>query len=342
MIINSAAIMIYGDINSNRDALTEEKYKDLAGAFSSSGFTVKSVLYNDDLADKLAIELLAFDAVLVWVNPVEEGKNRNKLDTLLVELSNEGCFVSAHPEVILKIGTKEVLYKTKDMDWGGDTKMYTGYEDFVSRFHESLKTSGIRVLKQYRGNGGNGVYKIIYGASGKNVTIIHAIARNEKRILSLSDFYKEFKPFFSNNGLLIDQEWNKNTVNGMVRCYLTGTKVAGFGYQEINALYELNDKTHFLPPGKRYYFTENCGLFKDLKEIMENTWVPQLQKKLSVAENMMPVIWDADFFINNITCKTAVGKYTLCEINVSCVSPFPPSSIKFIVDEVRNRIKNKG
>jgi hypothetical protein len=342
MITNSVAIMIYGDINSTRDALTEDKYKDLAGAFSSSGFNIKSVLYNNEFADKLAVNLFQFDAVLVWVNPVEEGKDRKKLDALLAGLAGKGCFVSTHPEVILKIGTKEVLYKTKDLGWGSDTKIYTSYEDFVGRFNESLQTSKIRVLKQYRGNGGNGVYKIIAASSDKEVTVIHAIAGNEKRILSLSDFYDEFKPFFLNNGLLIDQEWNKNTVNGMVRCYLAGTKVAGFGYQEINALYELNDKAPFLPPGKRYYFTENCGLFNDLKEIMENKWVPQLQKSLSIAENMMPVIWDADFFINNITGKTAVGKYTLCEINVSCVSPFPPSSIKFIVDEVKNRIKSKG
>jgi hypothetical protein len=36
----------------------------------------------------------------------------------LVEIANKGCFVSTHPDVILKMGTKDVLYKTKDMDWG--------------------------------------------------------------------------------------------------------------------------------------------------------------------------------------------------------------------------------
>jgi hypothetical protein len=71
MITNSVAIMIYGDINSTRDALTEDKYKDLAGAFSSSGFNIKSVLYNNEFADKLAVNLFQFDAVLVWVNPVD-------------------------------------------------------------------------------------------------------------------------------------------------------------------------------------------------------------------------------------------------------------------------------
>jgi len=147
--------------------------------------------------------------------------------------------------------------------------------------------------------------------------------------------------FFADNGMMIDQEWNKNTTNGMIRCYLSGSKVAGFGYQEINALYELNscDENIYFPPSRRYYFTENCGVFSELKKMMEKTWVPQLQEKLSISQDMMPVLWDADFFINDPDADKTDGKYTLCEINVSCVSPFPPSAIKFIVNEVRERLK---
>jgi hypothetical protein len=331
------ALMIYDEPGSGRNALTEEKYKDLAAAFSSDGFHAESVLYNDESAHRLATELLKFDAVLVWVNPIEQGHDRKRLDALLVEIAGKGCFVSAHPEVILKMGTKDVLYKTKDMDWGGDVKMYSSYEDFIRRFPESLQTSGTRILKQYRGNGGNGVFKIKIGPANKRVTVIHAAEGTQKRVLSTEDFNKEFKTFFLNDGLLIDQEWNSNIVNGIVRCYLSGTRVAGFGYQEINALYELNNKTYL--PGKRYYYTENCGLFADLKGMMENKWVPELQNKLSVDKNRMPVIWDADFFINKPDSMHAAGKYTLCEINVSCVSPFPPSAIEFMVAEVRTRIK---
>ena len=332
--------MIYGDSNSKRDALSEEKYKDLASAFLAQGFKVESILYNDEAADKLASSLLKLDAVLVWVNPIEQGNDRKRLDALLVDLANKGCFVSTHPEVILKMGTKEVLFTTKDMDWGGDTKMYSSFEDFTDRFPKSLSSSGTRVLKQHRGNGGNGVYKIKAGSNGE-VKIIHAKNGDEERIVSWNDFNKEFKPFFSNGGSLIDQEWNKNTLNGMVRCYSSGTKVAGFGYQEINALYELNDcstQTYF-PPSKRHYYSERCGLFDDLKEIMEKKWIPQLQKELFIDNDKMPVIWDADFFINDINSPHATGKYSLCEINVSCVSPFPPGAIRFIVDEVRARVQ---
>ncbi len=336
---NDIAILVYGDTSSGRNALAEEKYKDLATAFTKGGFKVASVLYTDEVADKLSVDLPVFNAVLVWVNPIEQGKDRKKLDTLLMQVSEKGCFVSAHPEIILKMGTKDVLYTTREMEWGGDTKRYASYDEFITRFHESLQESGIRVLKQYRGNGGNGVYKIIYHPPGL-ISIVHAITGNQERTLSVADFNNEFKSFFSGNGMLIDQEWNRNTINGMVRCYLSGSKVAGFGYQEINALYELNNnatETYF-PPGKRYYFTENCGVFSDLKEIMEAKWVPRLLEILSISPGQLPVIWDADFFINEPNAIRTERKYTLCEINVSSVSPFPPSAIKFMVDEVRNRL----
>jgi hypothetical protein len=334
------ALMIYGDIDSGRDARMEEKYKDLAAAFISKEFNVESILYTEASAGKLADDLLKYDAVLVWVNPIEQGKDRKKLDALLAEIANKGCFVSTHPDVILKMGTKDVLYKTKDMGWSGDIKMYECFEDFRDKFPASLQASKTRVIKQHRGNGGNGVFKVIAGPRENEITVVHAKDGSEKKILSMADFYNEFKHFFDNDGLLIDQEWNKNIANGMVRCYLAGTKVAGFGYQEINALYELDNET-MIPPGRRYYFTQNCGLFSDLKEAMEKEWVLQLQQVLSIDKTMMPVIWDADFFINKPNSGNPAEKYELCEINVSCVSPFPPSAIGFIVDEVTSRIENK-
>lgn len=340
---HTIALVIYGESGSGRNALIEEKYRELSDAFLAHHFIVKSVLYNAQIADKVYKVLQYFDAVLVWVNPVEKEGDRKKLDDMLLKLANHGCLVSAHPEVILKIGTKDIIYKTKDWEWGGDTRIYTNYDDFVEQFYGLLLKSEIRVLKQYRGNGGLGVFKIIKGVTENELIVVHAQRGSEPRKLLWNEFCTEFQSFFINGGLLIDQEWNVNHANGMVRCYLTGTKVSGFGYQEINALYELKTKDDLihLPPGKRFYFTENCGLFDDLKQIMENDWIPRLQKTFSINQEMMPVIWDADFFINNVNSNPTAGKYTLCEINVSCVSPFPPSAIKYILEEVTYRIINK-
>ncbi len=336
----SIAIMVYGELNSTRNVLTEEKYRGLASAFLDDGFRVDSVIYNDALAKKLVLDLLSYDAILVWVNPIEQGNDRKILDALLSELSKKGCLVSAHPEVILKIGTKDILYTTRDMEFGGDTKRYASFEEFKKQFPGTGNASGIRILKQYRGNGGNGVFKIDTTHINKSrIGITHAQGDGEERILSTDDFFEEMKFYFSNEGMLIDQEWNPNIINGMVRCYVTGNRVAGFGYQEINALYP-STKTGIKPkpPGRRYYFSEDCGLFRDLKEIMETKWINTIQELTSLKNDMMPVIWDADFFINTINTENTKGKYSLCEINASCVSPFPESAIPFIVEEVRNRI----
>lgn len=336
---NLVAIMIFGDLNSNRNALAEEKYIGLANAFVENGFQVDSVIYNDQLADSLIEKLGKYDAILVWVNPIEQGNSRKILDALLFKLSAKGCYVSAHPEVILKMGTKDILYKTREMEFGGDIKLYKSFEEFQERFFDPGRPAAIRILKQYRGNGGNGVFKIdTAGFKNERIGITHAKGDYEERILTANDFFNEMKPYFSDNGILIDQEWNPNIINGMVRCYVTGTKVSGFGYQEINALYPHTGVGEGVrKPGKRYYFSENCGLFLDLKVIMEARWIPELQAITSIKDEMMPAIWDADFFINKLNTENSKEKYTLCEINVSCVSPFPESAIPRIVQEVIKR-----
>lgn len=341
MKATSVALLIYGDSQSARNALLEEKYSSLALEFRAQGFTVTSVLYHDVDAGRLSSDLLAYDAVLVWVNPIEQGNDRSALDSLLRTIAEKGCFVSTHPDTIAKIGTKDVLFTTKGMEWGGDTARYETQEEFRSRFLPTLQRSGIRVVKQHRGNGGNGVFKVILGPAEGVVTVIHAGNDQEIRTYAIPDFFAAMRPFFERNGSLIDQEWNPNFANGMVRCYLSGAAVAGFGYQEINALYpETDDRySRSLPTSKRFYMSEHCGLFSDLKEVMEHSWVPQLMELHSLSREHLPVIWDADFFINSFHDANAPGKYTLCEINVSCVSPFPPSAIPFIVNAVRNRLR---
>ncbi len=333
-------IMIYGDANSSRNALTEEKYKDLASAFQTGRFQIESILYHDEAAALLSQELLRFDAVLVWVNPIEQGRDRKRLDDLLTRISSKGVFVSAHPEVILKIGTKDVLFRTKGMEWASDVDLYQSLVEFVARFPCSLAKTGVRVLKRYRGNGGDGVYKVSQNAGRGDITVVHAKG-NEVISYAEGEFYNAFSSFFLDGGMLIDQEWNSSLTNGMVRCYVSGLRVSGFGYQEVNALYESQqgDKKAYAAPSKRYYYSESCGLFRDLKEIMEDSWIPQLQESQGITDSQLPVIWDADFFINKLNTPNTREKYALCEINVSSVSPFPPSAIPYIVNEVRDRVR---
>lgn len=318
----SIAIVVYGD--TNRNALTEEYYQALGQALIKSGCSVKSVSYNDSRKDEFADELAKFNAALVWVNPDEQGGDRSGLDALLLDAAKKGVYVSTHPEVILKIGTKKVLYTTKDMDWGGDVRLYADYEDFQKRFLASM--DGKRVLKQYRGSSGRGIFKIDLDDWG-GVCVVPATAPADERIFTKDEFHKEFSKYFENGGMLINQEWYSGITNGMVRCYITGSKVSGFGYQESIALCPW-------PVSRRFYFSENCGLFQDLRYIMETKWIPELQQIHSIADEMMPLLWDIDLFINDVNTTRTEKKYSLCEINVSCVSPFPPSCIPHIVEKI--------
>lgn len=338
---NRITILIFGEPGSARNALTEEKYKKLAACFIERGFTVDSVLYHDSISEKLEIELLKYAAILVWVNPIEQGGNRNTLDALLTKLSAQGCFISAHPDTILKLGTKEILYEVRETEFGGDVKLYRDSKDFEEKFLAAKELTGMRILKQYRGNGGNGVFKIDTSHIKNNkISVTHAQSGDKEELMTPDKFFSTFRYYFNDNGMLIDQAWNPNIINGMVRCYLCGTKVTGFGYQEVNALYPVVNGV-YKKPGQRFYYSENCGLFQDLRQVMENNWVPQLQQITGIKNERLPVIWDADFFINTINSEKTSEKYSLCEINTSCVSPFPESSIPYIVEETNKRIKDR-
>src|SRR5688500_7061415 len=84
-------------------------------AFSALGAVAAPAPYHDDDCDAVRRQLLAADGVLVWMNPIEQGSDRSVLDALLREVAAAGVFVSAHPDLILKIGTKEVLYSTRSI-----------------------------------------------------------------------------------------------------------------------------------------------------------------------------------------------------------------------------------
>src|SRR5580765_332051 len=78
-------------------------------ALRQQGLEPVPVPYADEDVSRVRGELLALDAVLVWVDPVSEGQDRSQLDPLLREVAAAGVWVSTHPDTILKMGTKDVL-----------------------------------------------------------------------------------------------------------------------------------------------------------------------------------------------------------------------------------------
>jgi hypothetical protein len=86
--------------------------------------------------------------------------NRFQLDDLLRAAAARGTVVYTHPDTILKMGTKDVLFETRELSWSQDVRRYDTFEAFVTEFPATLALGNPRVLKQHRGNGGIGVWKV--------------------------------------------------------------------------------------------------------------------------------------------------------------------------------------
>src|SRR5262249_30255550 len=152
--------------------------------------------------------------VLVWVDPLSDGRTRVQLDPLLREVARQGIWVSSHPDTILKMGTKEVLYKTRHLGWGTDTHIYKTYRELCEGFALRLGQSGPRVLKRNRGNGGQGVWKVERLAQDR-VRLLHAKRGSAFEELSLNDMMTRCEPYFAENGCVIDQPFQPRLPEGM-------------------------------------------------------------------------------------------------------------------------------
>src|SRR5690349_3697629 len=97
------AILYPGDAEARRSATADNnRFAPLFHAFAASGIDAEPAVYHDDFCRAVREQLLRVDAVLVWVNPIEGGRDRMLLDTMLREVAEAGVFVSAHPDIILK------------------------------------------------------------------------------------------------------------------------------------------------------------------------------------------------------------------------------------------------
>src|SRR5215470_9985773 len=203
------AMLFAGDPSSRATLkLGETRLGDIAKALRNVGLDVEAAVYADEVADEVREQLLRVDGVLVWVDPVRKDGNRAKLDPLLGDVADHGVFVSSHPDLILKMGTKEVLYRTRKMGWGTDTRLYTTLEQFRQELPQCLAEGNPRVLKQYRGNGGIGVWKVEAvdpHAPWGRVRVRHALRGSQEFEEPLDEFVERCAQYFQGDGRVIDQ-----------------------------------------------------------------------------------------------------------------------------------------
>jgi hypothetical protein len=277
------------------------RYHRIFAELAALGIEAEPAVYAEEFEDEVRGQLLKADGVLVWVNPLEDGRTRERIDALLREVAATGPWVSAHPDVILKMGTKEILYRTRRLGWGTDTQLYASPGEFTAAFPLSLDHHGPRVIKQNRGNAGQGVWKVEAAArhgTDAQATVLEAMRGSLPETLPLATFMARCEKYFGWGGCIIDQPFQPRLPDGMIRCYMSGGLVAGFGHQKVRALIPPPPEGPDSPqaqPGPRVMHGPDAAPFQRLRQKMESEWTPQMAKTLAIAPDELPIIWDADF-----------------------------------------------
>ena len=333
------AILWRGDEVARRTVTPEtSRFKAVFSALDHVGVDAEPIVYEDDVLDAVREQLTKLDGVLVWVNPIHEGRNRANLDALLREVAAHGAWVSAHPDVVLKMGTKEVLHRTRTMSWGCDTALYRTPEAMRAELPARLAT-GPHVIKRNRGNGGQGVWKVGLQAGPPSRPTLRVLdaTKDVSEEMALDEFLERCLEYFVDGGV-IDQPFQARLSEGVVRCYMAGDRCAGFGHHKVKALVEAPAAR--AESGPRLYTSNADPRFQRLRRFMEDEWTPQLTSLLDIPPRDLPMIWDADFMLGPPGAD-GTDSYVLGEINVSSVFPMPAEAPAEIARRVADRLLSK-
>lgn len=332
------AILWRGDEADRRSATPKtSRFKAVFAALADAGIEAEPVVYEDDVLDSVRARLAALDGVLVWVNPIHDGRNRAELDALLREVAARGVWVSAHPDVILKMGTKEVLHRTRTLSWGCDTALYRTAEAMRAELPGRL-SAGPRVIKRNRGNGGQGVWKVeaLPGPRDRPMLRVLDATEDAPEELTLEAFLTRCADYFADD-CVIDQPFQPRLSEGVMRCYMAGDRCAGFGHHKVKAL--VDAPAARAEAGPRLYTSNADPRFQRLRRLMEDEWTPQLTSLLDIPPRDLPMIWDADFMLGRRGAD-GMDSYVLGEINVSSVFPIPEEAPAEIARRVADRLRS--
>jgi hypothetical protein len=305
-------------------------------AFAALGVDAEPVVYSDETVDTVREQLLGLDGVLVWVNPVEQGRDRSRLDPLLREVAGRGVWVSAHPDVILKMATKQVLVTTAAMSWSAAAHLYGSLDQLRTELPRRLEDGPV-VLKQQRGMGGAGVWKVELRDAGL-LDVQHAASGSVPETVPQDEFFERCAPYFADSGAMVEQPFQPRLAEGMIRVYLCHDRVVGFAHQYPRGLLDPGLAAGL--PTAKVFELPSAERYRALRELMESHWVDELQRIVAVDRESLPVIWDADFLLGP---KTDDGgdTYVLCEINASSTFAFPEFAMPAVAEAALARIAER-
>ena len=205
-------------------------------------------------------------------------------------------------------------------------RRYDRFAEFADEFPAVLET-GPRVLKPRRGNGGIGVWKVELLGSGR-VRVHQADVRDTVTTdIALPEFLRRFDRSFDDGERLIDQPFQPRIVEGLIRVYLVANRVVGFATQSAQTLLDTPEAAAGVMglPSPKTMFAPTADHFAALRHRVEGAWVPDMQRLLGVPTGRLPALWDCDFILGPPD-DGGRDAYVLCEINASCITPYPPDA----------------
>ena len=87
--------------------------------------------------------------------------------------------------------------------------------------------------------------------------------------------------------------------------------------------------------GWRAFQAPGGAAIADAKRLYQDAAIAEFERA------RLPLLWDMDF-IPGEPSPDGTPSYVLCEINVSSVSPFPPSAIAPLVAAVKRRVHDRA
>lgn len=314
-----------------------ERLAPVAAALVAAGFDVDPFAWFDDAADAALERLFGCDGALAWINPLSDGADRRSVDRVLRSAAMRGVWIGAHPDVIDLIGVKDVLYRTQSLGWGTDVDLYSDLSTLALRLPPKL-ASGPRVLKPLRGNDGQGVVKVDADGQGGRLKVQWAADNSEERT-TLENLLSRLAPVFARFGGMVDQAFMAGVSEGMVRCYMCQGRVIGFAEQDPRDTGAGAGRPFAMNSAKTMH-PADAEQFVPLRRRMEDDWTPGLRRLLGISPDRLPILWDADFIRR--PGSRGAEDLALCEINASCVSPFPPGAPNAIAQAIRARFPLTG
>lgn len=259
------------DLDPDQNARYGARLAPVIEALRRRGLSPDPLVYFDRDAEDARDRLKGAAGILVWVNPVADGQTRSALNALLREAAKSGAFVSAHPDVIDVMGTKRVLFDTHSLSWSADIDLFKSVEEMAHRLPPKLVAGTARVLKPLRGNDGQGVVKLQRQDDGR-ICLQRAhddqIERHDDKGL-----IARLAPLFVQGDGVIDQAFNDNADAGMVRCYVSQNRVAGFALQRPR----IDGANAFAMQSNKEMHGPDAPQLQDLRILMEGEWIPGLQ-----------------------------------------------------------------